>query len=324
MSSITNNFSYFVNPDTGQALYNGFIYFGLPDTDGRILSNQVQVTVLQEDGKLIKIPQPIKTNGSGVAVFLGSPIRINISNAIFSVFITDNLESLLYSRERASFGLPNPTGSAGKYLTNDGTIVEWGNSLPDQAGESGKFITTNGTVASWGEALPPQAGQESKSLMTDGTNDSWENLIPDQTGNEGKVLSTDGTSTLWRYIYFRPLLLSDSDLVHTFNDVVFPANGRVLVSVYGFSTYSHTSASAGGAVTLSANVSGSTLTNDAIINILSGSAPFENTLTAIRTVIITGTPGSIQNIVTSITFDIPAGIVGQFENTNHITTIVEG
>lgn len=47
--------------------------------------------------------------------------------------------------------LPSQTGQAGKFLTTNGTNVEWAevDALPSQTGHSGDLLTTNGTDASW-------------------------------------------------------------------------------------------------------------------------------------------------------------------------------
>lgn len=41
--------------------------------------------------------------------------------------------------------------TAGKYLTNNGTVASWAtvDALPSQTGNAGKYLTTNGTAASW-------------------------------------------------------------------------------------------------------------------------------------------------------------------------------
>lgn len=45
--------------------------------------------------------------------------------------------------------LPNLTGNAGKYLTNNGTTVNWADVLPSQTGNAGRFLQTSGTTTSW-------------------------------------------------------------------------------------------------------------------------------------------------------------------------------
>lgn len=47
--------------------------------------------------------------------------------------------------------LPPLTGQAGKFLTNNGTLLLWStvDALPSQTGNNGKFLKTNGTVSSW-------------------------------------------------------------------------------------------------------------------------------------------------------------------------------
>lgn len=73
-----------------------------------------------------------------------------------------------------------PALESGKYLSNDGTSLEWEAPLPTQTGNSGKILTTDGTDASWTLHYPDQSGKSGYTLKSDGTNAGWE-LVP-QTG----------------------------------------------------------------------------------------------------------------------------------------------
>ena len=76
--------------------------------------------------------------------------------------------------------LPSQSGNSGKFLTTDGSDIEWASvdALPSQSGNSGKYLTTNGETASWTtvDALPDQAGNSGKYLTTDGSSASWEDI----------------------------------------------------------------------------------------------------------------------------------------------------
>ena len=227
MASIFNNYSYFTGGDY-HPLSNGYVYFGMPDMDARIPANQVQVRVLQENGQLIKIPHPIRTNQNGLAVFLGTPIQINIDESIFSTYVEDINNNLLYTRPRAQYNTPPIAGESGNYLETNGTDVLWSDPLPDQSGQDNNVLTTDGTIPSWGELLPPQTGNAGKTLSTDGTNPSWQSNLPNQSGNENKYLFTNGTDATWENPFFEPIIVNDQDLIHSF-DVVLPKSGKILV-----------------------------------------------------------------------------------------------
>lgn len=86
--------------------------------------------------------------------------------------------------------LPNLTGNEGRFLSNNGSELEWVEielpgsvDLPDQTGNGGKFLTTDGENTSWAEIeLPESTGSID---------------LPEQTGNSGKFLTTDGTNLSW-------------------------------------------------------------------------------------------------------------------------------
>ena len=108
-----------------------------------------------------------------------------------------------WAEQAATQAIPSQTGQSGKYLTTDGTDMNWASVavLPSQTGQSGKFLTTDGTDPSWAtvDALPSQTGQSGKFLTTDGTDASWADVdtLPSQTGHSGDVLTTDGTDASW-------------------------------------------------------------------------------------------------------------------------------
>jgi len=89
--------------------------------------------------------------------------------------------------------LPSQSGNSGKFLTTDGSDIEWASvdALPSQSGNSGKYLTTNGETASWTtvDALPDQAGNSGKYLTTDGSSASWEDI-------DEYTLPTASSSTL--------------------------------------------------------------------------------------------------------------------------------
>ena len=71
---------------------------------------------------------------------------------------------------------PDFTGEVNKYLKSDGSSMTWeivADEIPSQSGHAGEFLTTDGTVLSWAETLPDQTGNAGKYLTTDGSTTSW-------------------------------------------------------------------------------------------------------------------------------------------------------
>ena len=75
--------------------------------------------------------------------------------------------------------LPNLTGNEGRFLSNNGSELEWvdaPNEIPDITGNEGKLLSNNGTEIEWIDtptSLPAQEGHSGKFLTTDGANLSW-------------------------------------------------------------------------------------------------------------------------------------------------------
>lgn len=98
--------------------------------------------------------------------------------------------------------LPNQSGNQGKYLTTDGSEPSWVTTstlLDITIYDAGKFLTNNGTNVEWTDIvqIPSQTGQEGKVLSTDGTNLYWSEkhvdlglTIKDASGRD---ITYDGT-----------------------------------------------------------------------------------------------------------------------------------
>jgi len=110
--------------------------------------------------------------------------------------------------------IPNQTSNSGKFLTTDGSTLNWDNVsiLPDITLNSGKFLTTDGSILNWANTLPDQASNSGKFLTTDGTTSSWSAVLPSQTSNEGKFLKTDGTNLSWEIATIPPTKIDPNDL----------------------------------------------------------------------------------------------------------------
>lgn len=72
---IANPSQQFTRSDVFQALFHGKIYIGQIDKDPTDPANQIDVFVQQEDGSLLKVAQPIRTNAAGFPVYNGKIVK---------------------------------------------------------------------------------------------------------------------------------------------------------------------------------------------------------------------------------------------------------
>lgn len=184
----------FTMPREFKSVFNGMIYIGKIDTDPTIPANQIQVYVENEDGSLVPMPQPIRTNAGGYPVYNGK----------VSKFVTVEGHSMLIQDANGVqlFYFPNVL----KYdpdqfrteLSQDNGITLVGGSayvvnlfndcLASNAGKSKVIITRGHTVVGVGSSIyirdsstgAPSTGNELKfydavgngwSLRTDGVID---------------------------------------------------------------------------------------------------------------------------------------------------------
>lgn len=85
-------------------------------------------------------------------------------------------------------GVSAATGTDGQVLTNvSGTSFVWaGYTIPTVSGQSGKFLTNNGTSVSWGNPLPTGSQPSGSMLIRNGTTDSW------TRGNWNMLINSSG------------------------------------------------------------------------------------------------------------------------------------
>lgn len=96
---------YIPDPDIGRPLFAGKIYVGQPDTDPTIPANQKQLRVVQEDGTLVNISQPMVLSSGGVPVYDGSPVRLDVEGD-YSLKILSRLDSQVYYISNVYDGAP--------------------------------------------------------------------------------------------------------------------------------------------------------------------------------------------------------------------------
>ena len=90
MSNIVRlNPGYFPNPTTDKSLSNASIYVGEPDTDPTVPANQKTISVLQENGTTVAVPQPITTSAGGVPQYNGFPVTVLVDGN-YSIAVLDS------------------------------------------------------------------------------------------------------------------------------------------------------------------------------------------------------------------------------------------
>lgn len=95
MTQIVLPFISVPDPTKDAPLFNAQLFFGLPDEDPEVEANQKLVSAIQENGDLISIPQPVRTNAGGVPEFQGSSVRLDISGD-YSYKVLDRFGDQVY------------------------------------------------------------------------------------------------------------------------------------------------------------------------------------------------------------------------------------
>jgi len=89
MATFINPYTYISDPTRGRPVFNGRVFLGNPDTDPTLPENQIPVSVVNEDGTLTQIPQPVRTGPGGVATYQGNPVQLDIQLLQHSMTIQD-------------------------------------------------------------------------------------------------------------------------------------------------------------------------------------------------------------------------------------------
>ncbi len=106
MSNDIFPYAYIPDPDKGNPIANGYIYIGEPDKDPENFPITVQGR--QEDGTLVSLTQPIRTNAGGVPTYNGSNIVLVVSKELFSIKILNSFLSQEYYQAQVE-GQVSPT-----------------------------------------------------------------------------------------------------------------------------------------------------------------------------------------------------------------------
>lgn len=95
LNTVSLSPEYFANPTIGRPIANAQIYVGIVDLDPEVPANQKQLSVLQENGSILNVPQPISTGAGGVPEYNGSPVTMLVDGS-YSIKVLDSLGSQLY------------------------------------------------------------------------------------------------------------------------------------------------------------------------------------------------------------------------------------
>lgn len=109
---------YFPNPDRSGAIGSGYIYVGEPDLDPTVPANQKQITIQQEDGALVEVTQPLRTNSGGTPIYNGSAVTLLV-NGDYSLLVQSSSTAQKYYIPSAQIGVGEITLSLDKKYNCD-------------------------------------------------------------------------------------------------------------------------------------------------------------------------------------------------------------
>ena len=122
MAVIKFPFLYAADPARGRPLFNGQIYVGEADLDPEITVNQKTLSVVQEDGTVVGVTQPIVLSAGGVPTYNGSSVRLDVSGN-YSIKILDKNGGLAYYVANAFADVGEGGGDTGDYISRFGDTM---------------------------------------------------------------------------------------------------------------------------------------------------------------------------------------------------------
>lgn len=95
MNKVILSPGYFPDPNSNRSLSNADIYVGEVDLDPEIPANQKTVSVLQENGAIVAVAQPISTSSGGVPIYNGSPVTMLVEGS-YSLKVVNSYGAQVY------------------------------------------------------------------------------------------------------------------------------------------------------------------------------------------------------------------------------------
>ena len=186
MTTFINPYTYIADPVRGRPVFNGRVFIGNINTDPVQPENRVTVSVVNENGTLTAIPQPIITGPGGVATFQGNPVQLDVAVVQHSITIQNSLGAQVYYSPRV-----NIVGQATVPTDQIDQFAQFG---------TPRFITS---AANGGNPFVYPIG--ARVVYNPGTGDR----VYESLENNNTALPTD--ETMWRQV--------DTTGIDIFNDV---------------------------------------------------------------------------------------------------------
>lgn len=101
MTDVVLAYDYFPDPKVGRPVFFGEVYIGVPDDDPTIPANQIEVTLIDEQGNGTVVSQPLKTGAGGIIDFNGSAARITVAESNYSVAVLNEKGKQVYYSPQA-------------------------------------------------------------------------------------------------------------------------------------------------------------------------------------------------------------------------------
>ena len=121
---VLTDIGYYNDPATGRPLFNAQIFVGIIDLKpAGIPGNQIQVSLLQEDGSTIPISQPIRTNVAGQPTYNGVPATLVVDDAYSLQVLTAGGSQVSYSPNVQTAASSSVTIIAGVQLLGGGPLT---------------------------------------------------------------------------------------------------------------------------------------------------------------------------------------------------------
>ena len=95
MNVVRLSTDYFPDSSNSRALALAYIYVGVPDLDPTVVANQKTLSVQQEDGTIVAVTQPIRTNAGGVPTYLGESVVLLVEGD-YSLAVLDSSSVQVY------------------------------------------------------------------------------------------------------------------------------------------------------------------------------------------------------------------------------------